>query len=151
MKYEDAAAFFKVGLIGTVFWTVTPKFPRIGPKRPCGPFTAFRAACETATCLGQATIREWRPRPPRLQRHTKRKPKSLFHFLTWRGGLRPDPDVLYLLDRRHRFLVCKSGMSLDAAREACIEEGFLQDNERSEPSINVLLDLIAAEAAGRKQ
>jgi hypothetical protein len=50
-------------------------------------------------------------------------------------------------------MVRDSGLSLDDARVACIEEGFLVDNEEraEEPSINDLLDLIAAEASGHKQ
>jgi hypothetical protein len=44
-------------------------------------------------------------------------------------------------------------LSLDDARVACVEEGFLIDDEEreSEPSINDLLELIAAEAKGHKQ
>jgi hypothetical protein len=88
-----------------------------------------------------------------------RKPKSLFHFLAWKGGLRPDPELRVLFDTRNPFvpglgkLIRKSGMSLDAARETCVEEGFLQDHEcrEHEPTINDLLELIAAEARGNKQ
>jgi hypothetical protein len=95
-----------------------------------------------------------------LERPTrKRKPKSLFHFLTWKGGLRPDPELRVLFDTRNPFLprlgklIRESGMSLDQAREACIEEGFLQDHEcrEHEPTINDLLELIAAEARGNEQ
>jgi hypothetical protein len=95
--------------------------------------------------------------------HTNlRKPKSLFHFLAWKGGLRPDPELRVLFDTSNpsvpglgndKKLIRKSGMSLDAAREACIEGGFLQDHEcrEREPSINDLLELIAEEARGNKQ
>jgi len=80
------------------------------------------------------------------------KPRSLFQFLTWAGGLKPDPDLRAILDGRYGWMVRRKGMSLDDARIACIEEGFLQDHEeRDEPSINDLLELIAAEAAGHKQ
>ena len=87
-----------------------------------------------------------------------KQPKSLFHFLAWKGGLRPDPELRVLFDTRNPFvsrygkLIRNSGgMSLDTAREACIEEGFLQDRESNAPSINDLLELIAAEASGNKQ
>jgi hypothetical protein len=86
------------------------------------------------------------------------KPKSLFHFLAWKGGLRQDQELRAIFDTSNPpvpglgKLVRKSGgMSLDTAREACIEEGFLQDNESHAPSINDLLALIAAEARGNKQ
>jgi DNA-binding transcriptional regulator YiaG len=81
-----------------------------------------------------------------------KKPR-LFQFLTWAGGLQPHPDLAAILDGKCGWMVRKSGMSLDAAREACIEEGFLIDREdrECEPSINDLLDLIAAEAGGHKQ
>jgi hypothetical protein len=67
--------------------------------------------------------------------------------------LQPHPDLAAILDGKHGWMVRTSGMSLDAAREACIEEGFLEDREgrECEPSINDLLELIAAEAAGHKQ
>jgi DNA-binding transcriptional regulator YiaG len=80
-------------------------------------------------------------------------PRSLFQFLTFAGGLKPHPDLATILDGKHGWMVRKSGMSLDDARIACIEEGFLQDNEEREhePSINDLLELIAAEASGHKQ
>ena len=81
------------------------------------------------------------------------KPRSLFQFLTWAGGLKQHPDLQASLDGKFGWMVRKSGMSLDDARVACIEEGFLDDSEErdSEPSINDLLDLIAAEARGHKQ
>jgi hypothetical protein len=87
-----------------------------------------------------------KPTPPK-------KPRSLFQFLTWAGGLRPHPDVAAILDGKHGWMVRKSGMSLDAALQACIEERFLEDHEERErePSINDLLELIAAEASGHKQ
>jgi hypothetical protein len=79
-------------------------------------------------------------RPDQRGKYVKRqpinkpgKPKSLFHFLAWKGGLRPDPELRALFDGRNPFVprlgkrIRKAGMSLDVAREACIEEGFLQD------------------------
>lgn len=96
---------------------------------------------------------------PAFNPATSRKPRSLFHFLAWRGGLKPHADLRAIFDTRNPFvpglgkLIRKTGMSLDTAREACVEESFLQDNEcrEHEPSINDLLELIAAEAAGQKQ
>jgi hypothetical protein len=81
----------------------------------------------------------------------RRKPRSLFKFLYGAGGLRPDPRLKAIFDGRFWWMFRKSGMSLDRAREACIEAGFLQECRGSEPTINDLLDLIAAEAAGHKQ
>lgn len=83
----------------------------------------------------------------------KRKPRSLFQFLVWKGGLKPHPDLKAILDGKFGWMVRKSGMSLDEAREACIEEHFLLDNENADyaPTINDLLELIAAEAKGHKQ
>lgn len=87
------------------------------------------------------------------------KPRSLFQFLAWRGGLRPHPELGAILDKRNPFvpgagsLIRKSGMTLDGAREACVEAGFLRglQDECEEASINDLLELIDAEARGRKQ
>jgi hypothetical protein len=87
------------------------------------------------------------------------KRHGLFHFLAWNGGLRPDPELRVIFDTSNPHpsrvgkLIRKSGMSLDRAREACIAEGFLQDHEcrEHEPTINDLLELIAAEARGQKQ
>jgi hypothetical protein len=86
------------------------------------------------------------PTPPQ-------KPRSLFQFLTWAGGLKPHPDLAVILDGKHAWMIRRSGLSLDAAREACVQEGFLADHEERErePSINDLLELIAAEASGHKQ
>jgi hypothetical protein len=79
------------------------------------------------------------------KRAPARKPKSLFHFLRWCGGLKPHPD-LYLLNGR-RSLIRKSGLTLDRARECCVEESFLADHA----SINDLLVAVAEEAAGRRR
>ena len=83
-----------------------------------------------------------------------KKPRSLFQFLTWAGGLKPTPELHGILAGQFWMrMVNERGLSLDDARVACIEEGFLIDNEeRAEaPTINDLLDLIAAEASGHKQ
>ena len=87
----------------------------------------------------------------------QKQPKSLFHFLAWDGGLRPDPELRAIFGGLNPFvprygkLIRKTGMSLDAAREACIEEGFLEDCENPAPSISDLLELLAEEARGHKQ
>jgi hypothetical protein len=109
-------------------------------------FCAAKPICpaHTGPLLDLAQFAE--PTPPE-------KPRSLFPFLTWAGGLKPHPDLAAILDGRHGWMIRKSGMSLDEAREACIEQGFLQDHEgrEYEPSINDLLELIAAEASGHTQ
>lgn len=92
---------------------------------------------------------EW-PSPRRY------KPKSLFRFLTDRGGLQPCPDLKYILDGSHGWMVRRSGMTLDRAREACVEAGYLNDPSQytgnvSDSTIADLLELIAAEARGIKQ
>lgn len=86
----------------------------------------------------------------------RRKALSLFPFLTKRGGLRPCPDLHYILDGRCGWMVRKSGMSLDQARGACVSAGYLQDqgqwsDRESDSTINDLLELIDAEDRGLKQ
>lgn len=88
-------------------------------------------------------------------------PQSLFSFLAMVGGLKPHPDLAYVLDgnpriRPYGLLVREHGMSLDRAREACVEAGYLFDagafsGAVTESSINDLLDLIRSEAHGDKQ
>lgn len=90
---------------------------------------------------------------------TQPKPRSLFQFLAWRGGLRPDPELRAILDKRNPFvpgagnLIRNTGLTLDGAREACVEAGFLPGltSDMEEASINDFLDLVAAEARGIKQ
>jgi hypothetical protein len=89
------------------------------------------------------------------------RPQSLFEFLARRGGLRHHPDLTYILDGnplipRFGTLLRARGMSLDRAREACVEAGYLHDagletGGPSESSTNDLLDAIAEEAHGSKR
>ncbi|MDC7784786.1 hypothetical protein PQJ75_00775 [Rhodoplanes sp. TEM] len=89
-----------------------------------------------------------------------RRPVSLFQFLAGRGGLRPDGDIRYILDGiplvpGRGALIRSSGMTLDRAREAAAEAGYLRDpawdRGVSRSSINELLAAIHDEAHGRKR
>ncbi len=85
-----------------------------------------------------------------------RKPRSLFQYLTWKGGLRPCGELKGILGTKYGWMIRKNGMSLDHAREACVEEGFLRDPTAdlecaSESTVADLLELIDAEARGHKQ
>jgi hypothetical protein len=133
----------------TVYRTACAEALSEAPRLERGDWCRFCAAkpicpAHTAPLLDLTQFAD--PTPPQ-------KPRSLFQFLTWAGGLQPHPDLASILDGKHGWMVRTSGMSLDAAREACIEEGFLEDREgrECEPSINDLLELITAEAAGHKQ
>lgn len=87
------------------------------------------------------------------------KALSLFAFLASKGGVRPCPDLQYLLDGRpftHKGpLVRAAGLTLDRAREAAVHAGYLQDTPWeggvSTSTINDLLDAIADEARGSKR
>jgi hypothetical protein len=84
-----------------------------------------------------------------------RKPQSLFTFLASSGGLKPCPDLRHLLDGQFRWLINnKRGMSLDRAREASVEGGYLAETPwHGGLSISTpadLLDLIDREARGEK-
>ena len=89
------------------------------------------------------------------------RPASLFEFLAARGGLRPNPELRYILDGnplvpRKGPLLRSSGLTLDHAREACVEAGYLQDAGAfhggvTESTIGDLLDAIADEARGQKR
>jgi hypothetical protein len=84
----------------------------------------------------------------------KSSPKSLFSFLAAKGGLRPCDDVEYVLDTRFRHLVKRNGMTLDHAREACVEAGYMPpvfDDEMDHSSIREFLDLLDREARGERQ
>ena len=86
----------------------------------------------------------------------RRKVLSLFPFLRKCGGLRPDPELKYLLDTRYFQLVRKDGLRLDQARAKAVEAGYLQDGgdwsgRESDSTINDLVELIDAEARGMRQ
>lgn len=76
---------------------------------------------------------------------------SLLDFLTRRGGVKPDADLLALdADKYHQQqggrLLNKRGDSLDYAREAAVEAGYLKQGA----DINDLRQAIGDELAGRK-
>ncbi|MEX0852409.1 MAG: hypothetical protein WD036_03880 [Bauldia sp.] len=91
------------------------------------------------------------------------EPQSLFQFLAARGGLADEAGELTARDfdkvrvaglggGRAR-LVREDGMSLDEAREAALEAGYLRDEGavtggESRSSLNDLLDALDREAAG---
>jgi hypothetical protein len=83
---------------------------------------------------------------------------SLFEFLARNGGLKPAPDLRVILDGNPFVpgfgrLIRKDGMSLDKAREAATERGYILGEATGGKStlINDLLDLIDAEARGNRQ
>ena len=90
---------------------------------------------------------EDRPLPVR----TGPKPVSLLKFLAKRGGLKRDGDLIAM--DAHRKLIPGAGMlvrkeggqSLDYAREAAVEAGYLPEDA----DINTLLDAISDELHGR--
>jgi hypothetical protein len=69
-----------------------------------------------------------------------KKPRSLFQFLTWAGGLKPTPELHAILAGQFWCrMMNERGLSLDDARIACIEEGFLADNEeRDEAPLSMI-------------
>lgn len=108
----------------------------------------------------QGIVRQ--PREPRKIDETK---LSLLQFLAHRGGISADEknisDVRSLLgtDNKviHGFgqLIRKGGMTLDRAREAAVEAGYLHDAARehggvSESTVNHLLDAMDGELRGNK-
>lgn len=90
-----------------------------------------------------------------------KKPVSLFEFMAARGGLQPHPDLKYILDGNPRIgrlgsLIRETGLSLDRAREASVEAGYLFDPAAiagtvTESTINDLLAAITEEAGGNKR
>lgn len=83
-------------------------------------------------------------------------PRSLFRFLTDRGGLKPCGELRMILDGAHGWMIRRAGMTLDQARRACIDAGYMSDpsdadGSCSDSTVNDLLDLIDAEARGHKQ
>ena len=86
---------------------------------------------------------------------------SLLEFLADRGGLKPNGELATVFGGKPKFvpgfgpLLRKAGMTLDHAREAAVEAGYITDagaiaGRENESSINQLLDLIDQEARGSK-
>lgn len=76
------------------------------------------------------------------------KPPSLLSFLVGRGGIADEGGELEAMDARigRPGLVSNNGMSLDYAREAAEEAGYLRPNSTT----NDLLDSVQDELNGRK-
>jgi hypothetical protein len=104
-------------------------------------------------------------RQPRGQRKVDETKLSLLQFLARRGGIdageRNISDVRSLLGTSNKFvpgfgaLIRKGGMSLDRAREAAVEAGYLHDagsitGGETESSINHLLEAMDSELRGNK-
>jgi hypothetical protein len=87
---------------------------------------------------------------------------SLLEFLARQGGLAPHPDLESTLGKANKFipgfgsLVRKTGMSLDRAREAAVEAGYIHDaaaiegNRPTESTVNDLMEAIETEERGQK-
>lgn len=83
-----------------------------------------------------------------------KQPPSLLQFLR-SIGLKPDPELTALgLHRARPGIIRKSGKTLDMAREAAVEAGYLQDrggeHRPSDSTPRDLLDAIEQELRGRK-
>lgn len=79
----------------------------------------------------------------------KETEQSLFQFLRGVGGLKADPELKYILDNSTSKLVRNGdkAMSLDRAREAAVEAGYLPQDA----TVRDFLDAVSAEAGGNKQ
>lgn len=115
----------------------------------------MQAAAPTASAAKEKATKGPAARAPRTF--------SLFEFLAKNGGLKADEggDLKYLLDGNPfvpgfgRLVRKKGGMSLDKAREAAVEAGYLRDDGAidggmSTSTINDLLEAIGSEARGQK-
>lgn len=87
---------------------------------------------------------------------------SLLEHLSDIGGIKPGPDVDAIFGGTNPFvpgfgrLIRKNGQSLDRAREAAVEAGYLEDSARlgkgtSTSTVRQLLDKMDAENRGSKQ
>lgn len=132
---------------------------RTGPE----PLTGSGAALRTdETTLSPPAKAGELPQTRTRKRAAATGEPSLFQFLAARGGLAPHGDLKGILGTSHFVpghgpLVRKTGMSLDRAREAALEAGYLHDanwREGTAPQSTTeqsLLDLIDAEARGQKR
>ena len=89
-------------------------------------------------------------------------PTRLLKFLAAGGGLRPDPELKAIFDKENPFipgvgrLIRPNGKSLDYAREAAIEAGYIDDpgfrgNGPAESTVSDLLDKISSDYSGDHQ
>lgn len=97
-------------------------------------------------------------RPPAQPREM-----SLFEYLNDIGGLAKHPELAALFDRENpiipgagRLLRRKGGLTLDQAREAAEEAGYIFDpgtlhGTTPQTDVNTLLDMLAKEHGGQKQ
>jgi hypothetical protein len=86
--------------------------------------------------------------------------QSLTEFLASKGGLGPDAELGAIGADRHlvdvpgtgrRRLVKQGGWTLDAAREAAEEAGYLRGDHKGTSTVNDLLDALDAEMRGNKR
>ena len=100
---------------------------------------------------------------PKQKRTVDEAKLSLVPFIAARGGLKETPDLRHIFDGNPFVpgfgrLFRKDGMSLDAAREAAVEAGYLTQEgrggtERAGGGVTTgrdLLDALSGEARGRK-
>lgn len=87
-----------------------------------------------------------------------KKPQTLTRFLIANGYMAPCSELKKVLGGSHWWILASKGrgMTLDRAREKCVEAGYLIDHGAqlglvSTSTIQDLLDLIDAEARGHKQ
>ncbi len=131
----------------------------IGEAKPRSPAEARLVAADAVAANSPLpTPLDGRGRKPRPER-----PVSLIEFLAGGPGLAPDPDLAALfgganpfLPGRGRLIRRSGGMSLDHAREAALEAGYLVDagfldGSPSTSTIRDLLDAIDAEVRGSKR
>lgn len=100
------------------------------------------------------------PRAARGPRARDERTYSLFEYLAHRGGLAPHPDLEATLGSNPFVpgfgrLVRRTGMSLDRAREAAVEGGYLhepgnQTGGLAESTVNHLLEAIDREGRGSR-
>jgi hypothetical protein len=96
---------------------------------------------------------------PRAPRKIDESKLSLVQFLAHRGGIQETPDLRHTLDRNPFVpgfgrLFRREGMTVDAAREAASEAGYLPENvERTgkQASIKDLYAALSDENRGRKR
>ncbi len=109
------------------------------------------------------------PEPVAVRARAARGPRardpqtySLLEFLSDIGGLKKTPDLAVIFGDKNPFvpgfgrLFRKNGLSIDRAREAAVESGYLADEGRLNGGLSTsterdLLDAIDAENRGQKQ
>lgn len=85
----------------------------------------------------------------------KGEARSLLQFIRSRGGLQPDAELTSIFGRNKLDIIRNDGMTLDQAREAAVEAGYLHDEGAqsggvTESTVNHLLDALDNESRGNK-